>query len=249
MGTRLDTAYSGLADSENHFGPPIKNLTYTNLRILTPTFSRTVVAYPPLRQLTWGFLNMQQWNLISKIFVCALLFQAAPAQAPKTLLDNDRVVVRDVPGPATAEPLDSVVVFLSGAASGTAVFLSKGATPDISGRYILVGLKDHANVPVANTSGYPLAFPRPGAKKILENEKVIVWDNTWAPGVAAPMHFHDKDTIAVFLDDGDVKSTSLDGTVVVTPHTAGSASFNRANRTHTEMLASGKQRAIITELK
>jgi hypothetical protein len=192
---------------------------------------------------------MQQWNLISKIFLCTLLFQAAPAQTPKTLLDNDRVVVRDVTGPATAEPLDSVVVSLSGTTSGTAVFLSKGATPDISGRYIVVGLKDHARVPIANTSGYPLAFPRPGAKKILENEKVIVWDNTWAPGVAAPMHFHDKDTIGVYLEDGDVKSTSLDGTVVVNPHTAGTASFNRGNRTHTEMLASGKQRAIITELK
>jgi hypothetical protein len=192
---------------------------------------------------------MLQWNSTSKIFLCALLFQAAPAQAPKTLLDNERVVVRDVAGPATAEPLDSVIVSLSGAAFGTAVFLSKGATPDIRGRYIVVGLKDHANVPVANTSGYPLAFPRPGAKKILENEKVIVWDNTWAPGVAAPMHFHDKDTVVVFLEDGDVKSTSLDGTVVDSPHTAGTASFSRANRTHTEMLGSGKQRAIITELK
>src|SRR3984893_2788708 len=193
---------------------------------------------------------MQQWNLISKIFLCALLFQATPAQAPKTLLDNERVVVRDFTGPtATALPLDSLVVSLSGSTSGTAVFLSKGATPDISGRYIVVGLKNHASVPIANTSGYPLAFPRPGAKKILENEKVVVWDNTWAPGVAAPMHFHDKDTIGVYLEDGAVKSTSLDGTVVVTPHTAGTASFNRANRTHTEMLASGKQRAIITELK
>src|ERR1700736_4631045 len=192
---------------------------------------------------------MQQWNMIGKIFLCALLFQVAPAQAPKILIDNDRVVVRDVTGPATAEPLDSVVVSFSGVTSGTAVFLPKGATPDISGRYIVVGLKDHASVPVANTSGYPLAFPRPGAKKILENEKVIVWDNTWTPGVAAPMHFHDKDTIAVFLDDGDVKSTTLDGKVTVNQHTAGTASFNRGNRTHTEVLASGKQRAIITELK
>src|SRR3984893_15581642 len=192
---------------------------------------------------------MPQWNLIGKISLCAFVFQAALTQAPKTLLDNDRGAVRDVTGPATADLLDSVVVSLSGTTSGTAMFVSKGTTPDISGRYIVVGLKDHANVPVANTSGYPLAFPRPDAKKILENEKVIVWDNTWTPGVAAPMHFHDKDTIAVFLEDGDVKSTSLDGTVVVTPHTAGSASFNRANRTHTEMLVSGKQRAIITELK
>src|SRR5580704_5512916 len=192
---------------------------------------------------------MQQWNLISKVFLCTLLFQATPEQAPRTLLDNDRVVVRDLTSPATALSLDSVVVSLSGATSGTAVFLSKGATPDISGRYIVVGLKDHARVPIANTSGYPLAFPRPGAKKILENEKVIVWDNTWVPGEAAPMHFHDKDTVAVYLEDGDVKSTTLDGTVTVSPHTAGTASFNRGNRTHTEVLASGKQRAIITELK
>jgi hypothetical protein len=71
----------------------------------------------------------------------------------------------------------------------------------------------------------------------------------WVPGEAAPMHFHDKDTVAVYLEDGDVKSTSLDGTVTVNPHTAGTASFNRGNRTHTKVLASGKQRAIITELK
>jgi hypothetical protein len=192
---------------------------------------------------------MQQWNLIGKIFLCALLLQAPPAQAPKTLLDNDRVVVRDLTGPATALPLDAVVVSLSGTTSGTAVFLSKGATPDIGGRYIVVGLKDHPSAPIANTSEYPLAFPRPGAKKILENEKVIVWDNTWVPGEAAPMHFHDKDTVAVYLEDGDVKSTTLDGKVTVNPHTAGTASFNRGNRTHTEVLASGKQRAIITELK
>jgi hypothetical protein len=38
----------------------------------------------------------------------------------------------------------------------------------------------------------PPAFPRPGVKKILENERVIVWDCTWTPGVATPMHFHDK---------------------------------------------------------
>jgi hypothetical protein len=63
------------------------------------------------------------------------------------------------------------------------------------------------------------------------------------------MHFHDKDTVAVYLEDGDVKSTSLDGTVVVSPHTAGTAGYNRGNRTHTEVLASGKQHAIITELK
>ena len=110
-------------------------------------------------------------------------------------------------------------------------------------------LKDHPVAPIENTSGYPLAFPRPGVKKVLENERVIVWDCTWTLGVATPMHFHDKDIVAVFLEDGDLKSTTPDGQSVVNPHSPGEVRFALRNRTHTEMLVRGKQHAIFTELK
>jgi hypothetical protein len=114
---------------------------------------------------------------------------------------------------------------------------------------LVIGLKDHPVVPIENTAGYPLAFPRPGSKKMLKNARAVVWDYAWSPGVATPMHFHDKNVVAVYLDDGVLQSTSLDGTVVVNPHTAGSATFNRRDRTHTETLVRGNQHAIITELK
>jgi hypothetical protein len=39
--------------------------------------------------------------------------------------------------------------------------------------------------PIENKSGYPLGFPRPGSKKLLENARVIVWDYTWQPLVLA----------------------------------------------------------------
>ena len=48
---------------------------------------------------------------------------------------------------------------------------------------------------------------------------MIVWDSTWTPGVATPMHFHDKDVVVVFLEDGDLKSTTLDGKEVVNKYT------------------------------
>src|ERR1700691_2425345 len=114
---------------------------------------------------------------------------------------------------------------------------------------IMIDVKDHPVAPIANTSGYPLAFPRPGSKKILENARVIVWDYTWTPGVATPMHFHDKDTVVVFLDEGDLSSTTPDGKVVVNSYTFGAVGFTLRDRTHTETLVRGKQRAIITELK
>ena len=183
--------------------------------------------------------------MIPSLLLCAMLLQAGPQAALKLLIDNDRVLVCDVTGRTTTRSLDAVVVSLSGSAE----FVPKGKTSNVSGRLITIGLKDHPVAPIANTSGYPLAFPRPGSKKILENERVIVWDYTWMPGIATPMNFHDKDVVVVFLENGSLSSTTPDRKVGVNPYTAGTVRFNAHDRTHTETLVSGKQHAIITELK
>jgi hypothetical protein len=184
-------------------------------------------------------------SMLPILLLCAMLFQAGSQTALKPLIDNDRVVVWDVSDAATAQPFDAIAVTLSGSAE----FLPKGMTPKVAGRSIMIDLKDHPVDPIANTSGYPLAFPRPGSKKILENERVIVWDYTWTPGVATPMHFHDKDVVVVFLEDGDLSSTTTDGQVTVNSFTHGTVKFNPRDRTHTETLVRGKQHAIIVELK
>jgi quercetin dioxygenase-like cupin family protein len=182
--------------------------------------------------------------MLAILMLFAMLFQAGAETPRKPVISNDRVVIWDS-NPATAQPLDAVVVSLS----GDAVFVPKGTPPKTAGRSIVIDLKDHPVPPIENTSGYPLAFPRPGVKKLLENERVIVWDYTWEPGVATPMHFHDKDVVVIFLEDGELKSTTPDGQDTVTAYTSGTVRFNTRNRTHTETLVRGKQRAIIAELK
>jgi hypothetical protein len=183
--------------------------------------------------------------MVRILLFCAMLFQAGAPTALKPVIANDRVAVWDVTGSVPAQPVDAVVVSMS----GSAAFLPKGAPPRIDGRSMVIDLKDHPVAPITNISGYPLAFPRPGSKKLLENDRVIVWDYAWTPGVATPMHFHDKDVVVVFLDDGDLKSTTPDGKDVVNAYTAGTVRFNQRERIHTETLVRGKQRAIITELK
>ena len=173
------------------------------------------------------------------------LFQAGSQTALKPIIENDRVAVWDVTDSAPARAFDAVVVSFS----GSATFLPKGTPLKIAGRSIVIDLKDHPVAPTENTTGYPLAFPRPGVKKVLENGRVIVWDCTWTPAVATPMHFHDKDVVALFLEDGDLKSTTPDGQTVVNLYTSPTVRFNLRNRTHTETLIRGKQHAIITELK
>lgn len=178
------------------------------------------------------------------LLLSAMLFQAA-APASKPVIENDRVIIWDVNAAVPARPGDAVVVSLS----GSAAFVPKGTTPKISGRSIVIDLKDHPVAPLVNKSGYPPAFPRPGSKKLFENARLILWDYTWNPGVPTPMHFHDKDAIVVYLEDGDLTSTTPDGKVVVNPYRTAMVRFNARDRSHTELLTSGKQRAIITELK
>jgi hypothetical protein len=183
--------------------------------------------------------------MIRILLFCAMLLQSGPQAALKPAIDNDRVAVWNASDLVGTRPVDTVVI----TSSGQAVFVPRGATAKLHGQLLLVELKDHAVPPIENTSGYPLAFPRPGSKKLLESARVIVWDYTWQPDVPTPMHFHDKDVVVWFLEDGDLRSTTPDGKSMVNQYTSGTVRFNAGNRTHTETLIKGKQRAIITELK
>jgi hypothetical protein len=176
----------------------------------------------------------------SVLLAAGLLLQAAE---PRPLIDNARVRVWEHRVPAGVFEFDTVLV----SAAGQVRFLNRGAPAE--GDRLAVGIKPAQVTPLANTSGYPLAMQRPGARQLLDNERVTVWDYTWTPNVPTPMHFHDKDVVVMFLGDGDLKSTTAAGEVTVNQYTAGAIRFNARDRVHTEELVRGAQRAIIIELK
>jgi hypothetical protein len=173
---------------------------------------------------------------------------AALGYAAEPVLDNERVTVWDTTGVLPPAQHDFVAVSLS--RKGTAVYGHQGDTPGKTGaRTVVVELKDHALAPIANATGYPLAFPRPHVKKLLENDKVIVWDYVWRPRVPTPMHFHDKDALVVYEATGALQSTTPDGKKTVNEYKFGDIRFNKRDRTHTELLLRGHAHAVITELK
>jgi len=179
------------------------------------------------------------------ILIAALTLLGFQAPPSSPAIDNQRVQVRALEGSVDSVPYDSVWV----TDKGLVTFFRKGSSNKSLGKGILISLKDFKVEPLPNKSGYPLAFPRPGSKKLFENARVIVWDYTWTPGVATPMHFHDKDVVVYYLEDGDLQSTTPSGEKTVNPYKPGMARFNLRDRTHTETLIRGKQHAIITELK
>lgn len=181
-------------------------------------------------------------------FAAFALGVATLSWGAQPVIDNDRVTVWDTTQPLPPLQHDFVAVSLS--RKGTAYFGHAGSSAGKSGvRTVVVELKDHALPPLANTTGYPLAFPRPHVRKLLENAKVVVWDYAWRPHEPTPMHFHDKDTLVVFEADGPLQSTTPDGKATVNDYHFGDIRFNGRDRTHTELLIRGTQHAVITELK
>lgn len=173
---------------------------------------------------------------------------AAAAHGAEPVIDNARLTAWDTKQVLGPEQHDFIAVSLTHL--GKARFGHAGDKAGKAGeRTVIVELKDHIEPPLANNSGYQLAFPRPHAKKLLENDKVVVWDYTWHPSEPSPMHFHDKDTLVVYEADGALQSTTADGKVTVNENKFGDVRFNRRDRSHTELLVRGKGHAVITELK
>ena len=192
-------------------------------------------------------------TLISALGV-ALAASWIPVVAQNEIVvDNDRVTVRQVAGDPRQMPADTQFDrVLIGLKNGDAEFVPRGVRAQAlteQSQMVVVSLKEHPVPPLATKSGYPNAFPRPGVRKLEENERVIIWDYKWIAGVATPMHFHDKDVVVVYLADGALKSTTPDGTDTINDHYYGFAKFNARDRTHSETLVRGTARAIIIELK
>jgi hypothetical protein len=201
----------------------------------------------------------------------ALLAQSKPA------IDNERVIVWDVNWAAGTPPAmefskyDCVVVFtadgqlrkVSSVApttvvthkAGEVMYLEQAAVDKLEApagskaHTVLIFIKTDPLPPLENKSGQPAAFPRPGAKRIMNNARFTAWDYSWTLGQAVPMHYHDKDVVVFYFEDGPLKSTTPDGQVTVNDYTAGSIRFNTRDRLHTEELVKGAQHAIITEIK
>jgi hypothetical protein len=185
--------------------------------------------------------------LRTSLYFLALSF-AVVSHGAEPKIDNERVTVWDTTSALPPAGHDFIAVPLS--PEGPTGFGRQGSIPNKDGaRTIVIELKGNSPAPILNASGYPLAFPRPHARKLLENDRVIVWDYVWHPGEPTPMHFHDKDALAVFESNGALQSTAPDGKTVVTAVKFADVTFNHRDRTHSEMLLSGHAHAIIIELK
>jgi hypothetical protein len=213
--------------------------------------------------------------LISAALGLPVSAEDAPVLASKAI-DNDQVTAWDITlkpgqtGPMTPADQDAVILYLEGGTTktqtksgggtathqfGDAVFVPKGSglreTALRGGpiHEIMVWLKDAKPKTIANPTKYPTAWPRPGAVKMFENDRVIAWHYSWLKGRPAPMHFHIHQQVIGERYIGAIKTITEDGKETMGPTEAGQIRFTEPGRMHSEDWGAGKVSAVILELK
>ena len=200
---------------------------------------------------------MNTLSIVSKIalLVCQGTVYTLAQENSTKILENERVVVwrvgSDTPqsSPALQLRFPAVLISLDDGAIRFTNATEASAIQRGSGRTLLIAIKDHRVSPLEAPKNIARAFPRQGARRIVDNNLLNVWDFTWTKGMKTPVHFHDKDVVVVYLADGALTSTTPDHVSTVNEHFFGFTKFNPGNRVHSELLSRGSARAIIIELK
>jgi hypothetical protein len=77
---------------------------------------------------------------------------------------------------------------------------------DQPSRTIVFQLKDAKPIKYPTVEGIPGQFPRVGAVKLFETDRINVWDQTWKAGLRITPHLHYAQTATVFLEGGKLRT-------------------------------------------
>ena len=96
----------------------------------------------------------------------------------------------------------------------------------------------------------PPAYPRAGAVKILDNDRVQVWNIAWLKGQPSPLHRHLYDLVGVYYEPGDRMIISPEGAKRPVSTKAWDIAFQRAGVTHIEEgVSESPLRSVFVEMK
>ena len=102
----------------------------------------------------------------------------------------------------------------------------------------------------APPASLPPAYPRVGAIKILDNDRVQVWNIAWLKGQPSPLHRHIYDLVGVYYEPGDRMIISPEGARRPVTTKAWDIAFQRTGVTHIEEGTSeAPLRSVFVEMK
>ncbi len=93
------------------------------------------------------------------------------------------------------------------------------------------------------------AFPREGAKQVQDDDRVVVWDATWAAGSPGFKYRAARETVVIWLGDGTLRVTTGSGSASTSAVKSGTMRHLDRGAGETLEMASGSPRVLFFELK
>ena len=96
----------------------------------------------------------------------------------------------------------------------------------------------------------PPPYPRPGAVKLFDNDRVQVWNIAWLKNQPTPLHRHIYDLVGVYYEPGDRMIISPEGAKRPVSTKAWDIAFQLTGVTHIEEgVSDSPLRAVFVEMK
>ncbi len=123
------------------------------------------------------------------------------------------------------------------------------STTDPGRHTVVIDIKDK-NVPEAtNTTNLPTNRYAIYQNKVVDNDRVIIWDCAWSPGADGISSFDGRDMFLAFAEGGDLSIATLGQPANVQHYDAGQAIFLPGGQARTIGSAGGTIHVTLVELK
>jgi hypothetical protein len=127
--------------------------------------------------------------------------------------------------------------------------IEEGATdPPLRAVFIELKYETGSGQP-ESPSDVPPAFPRGGAKPLLDDERVTIWDHTWQSGATGVTSRYPRDTIVVWLGKGKLRFTPQSGAPTVVDVAPGQIRRYARGTIEKDELLDGAPRAMVISFR
>ncbi len=137
---------------------------------------------------------------------------------------------------------------LSTTRKGTTHIEEGNTDPPLRAVFIELRKETPSGLPAAGVGG-PAAFPRSGAKQLLDDDRVIAWDYTWVAGAQGLTYRAALETVIVWLGEGRLRVTSGAGAPTEVGVKPGTMRHLERGSTEALEMVDGSPRVIVFQLK
>jgi hypothetical protein len=123
------------------------------------------------------------------------------------------------------------------------------STTDPGRHTVVIDIKEKTTPEAQNTAGYPANKYAAFQSKVVDNDRVVIWDCAWAPGAEPIASFDSRDMFLAFAEGGDLSIDTAGQAPRVHHYEAGQAIFLPGGQARTIGSTSGTVHVMLVEVK